>query len=67
MFKIRKNYKQCYQRKMNINSVLDYINTNSQTGMATCKEWTKKDALEEFQNGAHLEDEETEYLGSRGY
>ena len=30
--------------------------------MATCKGWTKKGALEEFWNGAHLEDKETEDL-----
>ena len=30
--------------------------------MATCKGWTKKGSLEEFQNGAHLEDEEREDL-----
>ena len=31
-----------------------------------CKEWTKKGSLEEFWNGAHLEDEEREGLGTRG-
>ena len=34
--------------------------------MATCKEWTKRGALEEFWNGAHLEDEEKEDLKIRG-
>ena len=36
------------------------------TGMATCKEWTKKGSLEEFWNGAHLKDEEREDLEIRG-
>ena len=45
-----------------INSVLDYI----RTGMATCKEWTKKGSLEGFWNGTHLEDEEREDLEIRG-
>ena len=31
--------------------------------MATCKGWTKKGSLEEFYNGAYLEDEEREDLG----
>ena len=38
--------------------------------MATCKGWTKKDSLEEFYNGAHLEHEEREDLeipGCRSY
>ena len=34
--------------------------------MATCKRWTKKGSLEEFWNGAHLEDEEREDLGIPG-
>ena len=34
--------------------------------MATCKGWTKKGSLEEFWNGAHSEDEETENLEIRG-
>jgi hypothetical protein len=48
--------------KINIkNSVLDYIRYK-RTAMATCKEWTKKGSLEEFWNGAHLEDGEIEDL-----
>ena len=34
--------------------------------MATCKGWTKNGSLEEFWNGAHLEDEEKEDLEIRG-
>ena len=33
--------------------------------MATCKGWTKKGYLEEFWNGAHLEDEGREDLEIR--
>ena len=33
--------------------------------MAMCKGWAKKGSLEEFYNGAHLEDEEREDLGMR--
>ena len=35
--------------------------------MAKCKGWTRKGSLEEFWNGAHLEDEEREDLEIRGY
>ena len=35
--------------------------------MTTCKVWTKKGSLEEFWNGAHLEDEEREDLEIRRY
>ena len=34
--------------------------------MTTCKIWAKKGSLEEFWNGAHLEDEEREDLEIRG-
>ena len=34
--------------------------------MTTYKGWTKKGSLEEFKNGAHLEDEEREDLGIPG-
>ena len=35
--------------------------------MATCKGWIKKGSLEEFWNGAHLEDEDREDLKIREY
>jgi hypothetical protein len=34
--------------------------------MATWKQWAKKASLEEFWNGAHMEDEERKYLGIPG-
>ena len=48
------------------NSVLHYIDSNSWTGMTTCKEWKKKGNLEKFWNGVHLEEEEKEDLEIRG-
>ena len=35
--------------------------------MAMCKEWMKNGYLEKFWNGAHLEEQEKEYLEIRGW
>ena len=51
---ISKNFKHSLQ-DIRYNRFLMY---ECYTGMATCKGWTKKGSLEEFGNGAHLEDEE---------
>ena len=48
-----------------INSVLDYIRYK-QLNWYGHVEWMKKGSLEEFQNAAHLEDEERKDLDIRG-
>ena len=45
---------------MNIKNVLDYIRYKQLNWYGHGQRVTKKGSLEEFQNGAHLEDEEME-------
>ena len=62
--KIRNNF---IRQKMNIkNSVSDYIKYKQLNWYGHVQKWTKKGSLEEFWNGAHLEDEEREDLENRG-